>query len=211
MVKNDSPIDVNTERVVKTEPLVKPEFHYSPFSFQVKNTGHSIELEHIHHRHSDVIVYPNDYMFLDGTEYDLLQAHFHAPSEHTIDGRHGAMELHLVHKDTDGNIAVVGVLIDPGAENPTLKETFTRLPQSKGLGAKLKDRINLSAFLPPNPAWYRYDGSLTSPPYTKGVKWCILTTLLELSQSQIDAFTGLYPNSNRHVHDLHGRTVYITE
>ena len=58
----------------------------------------------------------------------LVQFHFHTLSEHTVNGEHYPMEMHLVHADADMNLAVLGVFIKEGQENEVLEEVFADLP-----------------------------------------------------------------------------------
>jgi carbonic anhydrase len=112
--------------------------------------------------------------------YTLVQFHFHAPSEHTVDGEHFPMEMHFVHQGNDGGLAVVGVLLEEGAANPDVGTGF-----------------------------YHYDGSLTTPPCSEGVKWYIRRTPTQLSKEQIAAFTAIYDHNNRPVQALNERTLYV--
>lgn len=203
--KAQSPIDIITGDLVKPEDLSKPEFHYTGIPFKVENNGHTIEL---------VPSGTDDIITLDGVSYTLRQAHFHAPSEHTINGEFAAMEIHLVHRDPAENIAVVGILITPGTENAVLKEAFAKLPKSitqEDTLVSLEEPIDLTSLLDEGISLYRYDGSLTTPPCTEGVKWSVVDKPLELSQAQIDAFTAIYSGNNRPIQNLNDRKVYLTQ
>jgi carbonic anhydrase len=203
--KAQSPINIATSSAVPNEELSKPAFHYTAIHFEMENNGHTIEL---------VPLESGNYITLDNTDYAFQQLHFHAPSEHTINGQSAVMEVHLVHKDAKGNLAVVGILIVAGAENEAFKEAFAKLPNSAASTentAELEEPIDLSALFTADTALYRYDGSLTTPPCTEGVKWSVADNPLELSQEQIDAFTAIYSGNRRPVQNLNGRVVYITQ
>ncbi|MDR2484571.1 MAG: carbonic anhydrase family protein [Treponema sp.] len=202
--KAQSPINIVTGGLAETGGLSKPEFHYTGIPFKAENNGHTIALAPSG---------ADNYIVLDAADYALQQLHFHAPSEHRINGELCAMEAHLVHKDAAGNLAVVGILIVPGAENETLKEAFSKLPKevTHEEPVSLDAPIDLTALVPAGAGLYRYDGSLTTPPCTEGVKWSLADTALELSQEQIDAFTAVYSGNNRPVQNLYKRRVYITK
>jgi carbonic anhydrase len=119
--KAQSPINIVTGDLVANDALQKPVLHYHETKFEVENNGHTIECLPIHD--------DENYITIDGQPYILQQFHFHAPSEHQIDGVYADMEVHLVHKDAQGNLAVVGILIRGGQENVLLGELFTKLPK----------------------------------------------------------------------------------
>ena len=144
---------------------------------------------------------------LDGVRYELLQFHFHDPSEHTIGGRSYPMELHLVHTSADGRLAVVGVLIEQGAENVALAPLFRTLPAKAGEQKELKLAIDLAQVLPSDHGAFRYAGSLTTPPCSEGVQWVVLERPITLSREQIAAFTAIIGDEHRPVQPLNGRTV----
>jgi len=132
---------------------------------------------------------------LGGTTYDLLQFHFHAPAEHLINGVASALELHFVHQSAVGELLVVGQLFEVGAFNSSIDPIFSDLPLVSG-GQKTVNGFNLNALLPNTLTSFRYDGSLTTSPYTGGVKWNVLTTRSSLSQSQLNGFRALFPDGD---------------
>lgn len=144
---------------------------------------------------------------LGGRKYRLNSAHFHSPSEHTVDGRSFSAELHLVHADTRGNLAVVGVLFDLGQPNPFLQ---TILDAAPSLGESSNARILLPAALPSELSYYRYDGSKTTPPCDEPVDWYVLRSTMTVSQGQVEAMQALSggPN-NRPVQPLGGRVITV--
>jgi carbonic anhydrase len=146
-------------------------------------------------------------------DYKLLQFHFHAPSEHELNGQKFPLEMHLVHRADDGAgpISVVGVFVRAGKENSELAKIFSRLPAQPD-ERRAVARLNLTKLLPHGLESYRYDGSLTTPDpsgvFQEGVRWVVLAEPIEMSQQQIDAFRRLFPEGNsREVQPLNGRTI----
>jgi carbonic anhydrase len=144
---------------------------------------------------------------LDGVEYKLLQFHFHTPSEEKIDGKSYPLVAHLVHKNAEGQLAVVAVLFKAGKENAALKPVFDHLPAKEGETRKLDVAVDAADLLPANRAYYAFTGSLTTPPCSEEVRWQVLKTPVELSSSQLAAFRKLYRMNARPVQPLNGRKV----
>jgi len=165
------------------------------------NNGHTIQVNYSE----------GDTLTVGGRAYRLVQYHFHAASEHTVNGRQFPMEMHLVHTDAEGQLAVIGVLIVEGAHNAAFDPIWTNLPATKGVEHHLEHvTVDVDALLPAVRTTYRYDGSLTTPPCSEGVKWFVMTTPIALSPAQIGAFTALFHGNNRPVQPLNGRPV-LTE
>ena len=144
--------------------------------------------------------------------YALVQFHFHAPSEHTVDGEHFPMEMHFVHQAEDGALAVVGVLIEEGDENPGIAPLWAQLVAAPGTRAEVQIPAGFADHIFSGAAGiYHYDGSLTTPPCSEGVKWYVRRTPTHLSRNQIAAFTAVYDHNNRPVKALNERTVYLDE
>lgn len=139
--------------------------------------------------------------------YELLQFHFHTPSEETLKGRHTAMVAHFVHKSTAGELGVVGVLIQPGVPNKAFEPVFAHLPRP---GEKITVEaleIKLADMLPTNLGYYAFECSLTTPPCYEGVNWMVLKQPITLAPAQIKAFRRLFPANARPVQPLQGRVV----
>ena len=127
-----------------------------------------------------------DTLTLGGRVYQLAQYHFHSPSEHTVKGKHFPMEMHMVHKSADGRLAVVGVFIATGRHNQAFEPVWANLPAQKGVETHLPAvKVDVDTLLPAERTAYRYDGSLTTPPCSEGVKWIVMTTPIELSSEQV--------------------------
>ncbi len=195
--KNQSPIDIDTSKAVKAclEPI---EFHYVADAKYVVNNGHTIMVE----------TEGKSYIVVDGKKFYLKQFHFHAPSEHTVDGKYYPFEAHFVHTDRKGNLAVIGVLYKVGRENPTLTRIWNDMPTKKGEKRVLTSKVNPSLLLPKNGDYYRYSGSLTTPPCSEGVRWFVMKEVEELSAEQLKMFEEVMdgPN-NRPVQPLNARKV----
>lgn len=144
-----------------------------------------------------------------GVTYNLLQFHTHTPSEHTVNGESYDMEVHFVHKnESTGKLAVIGVLVNEGADNAFLNHFIHHLPATAD--AKYDDAalsFNIADFLPSSKNYFTYGGSLTTPPCSEIVTWLVLETPVEASHAQIEDFHALEHSNNRPVQDLHGRTI----
>ena len=148
---------------------------------------------------------------VNGQEYELVQFHFHTPSEHTFNEEAYGMELHLVHQNQEGEYAVVGVFIKEGEENPLLATIFNNLPSEDGTKSVDDVTINAIDFLPPERSYYNYSGSLTTPPCTEGVSWYVLDTPIEVSEEQMNQFADLYTVNARPIQPLNERQVEHSE
>lgn len=140
--------------------------------------------------------------------YKLLQFHYHAPSEHELNGRKFPLEMHLVHRvNGTGPFLVVGVFVREGRENSELAKIFSHLPDEKD-ERRAVARFNLTKLLPQGLESFRYNGSLTTPDFQEGVKWVVLAEPIEMSRQQIDNFKQLFPQGNaREIQPLNGRTI----
>ncbi|MEM9301161.1 MAG: carbonic anhydrase family protein [Pseudomonadota bacterium] len=166
--------------------------------FDALDNGHTIQIN----------VDAGDTLTLEGKQYDLVQFHFHAPSEHTVDGRHYPMEMHLVHQAVDGSLAVVGVFIEDGDHNAAFDTIWENLPTTAGEMAHLEDvAMNVDDALPVDNGDWRYEGSLTTPPCTEGVRWVVMQQPIEFDTAQIDRFRAIFSGNNRPVQALHGRAI----
>lgn len=192
--KQQSPIDI--AGTVAAEGRL--ECRYKASKVNLVNNGHTIQQDYE----------PGSFMKAGGKRYELKQFHFHSGSEHTVDGKRYDMELHLVHANRSGELAVVGVLFEKGADNAFLRELWKWLPKESGQRVvSEKTRINVAAVLPTSKACYVYDGSLTTPPCTEGVGWYVLSRPVSISAAQLDVFQALYKGNYRPVQPLNGRTL----
>lgn len=146
-----------------------------------------------------------------GAVFSLVQAHFHSPSEHQIEGESFGLEIHFVHKTREGRLGVVGVLFREGAENPALGALFSKIPARIGEAEGVKVYFDPSAFLPADRTYFQYDGSLTIPPCTEGVLWRVMRDPIEASAAQIAAFKEVVGENARELQALNGRSVSLGE
>jgi len=144
------------------------------------------------------------------TRYELVQFHFHAPSEHTIDGEHSPLEAHFVHKSESGGLAVVGVLFDEGEPDELMQTVIDALP-SGGENPRHLDglQFDLAALRPLPKRYYRYTGSLTTPPCSEGVEWIVSAEKGHLSHEQIEALDSRMPENARPVQPLNDRELSL--
>ena len=195
--KLQSPIDISKSIEKELPDIV---FNYRPVKINLVYNGHTIEEEE-----GGIHVLVNEDLF------ELKQFHFHAPSEHTINGKHADMEMHLVHKAKDGTVAVVAVMIEQGAENRSFTSIWENLPTPVKREVQVARTVDATDLLPRNHTYYRYRGSFTTPPCTEGVTWFVLTVPIELSPGQINKFKSIINNNNRPTQHLNERKIYLSE
>jgi carbonic anhydrase len=202
--RSQSPIEISNPSPGTAEDV---RVRFPPATLRIAHHEHIAD--GINNGHTIQINYPAaDTLSLGQGAYQLVQYHFHAPSEHTVSGKHFPMEMHFVHKAADGKLAVVAVFIEEGPANAAFAPVWANLPARKGVETHLPAvTVDVDALLPASRTSYRYDGSLTTPPCSEGVKWILMTTPIALSSEQIGAFTRLVDNNNRPVQPLNGRTV----
>ncbi len=189
-----SPIDLKSAPFVD-EPDLVPVWRAG--EGRIFNNGHTVEIE----------VEKGSFMTLDDERFDLLQAHFHDPSEHRLDGEQFAMEMHFVHRKASGALAVVGVLMRAGAENDTLARLWSAIPASVGKEHAAPVAFDPNAFLPADRVHFQYDGSLTTPPCTEGVTWLVMRTPIDAGPAQVAAFRAIEGENARALQDRNGRMV----
>jgi carbonic anhydrase len=144
---------------------------------------------------------------LRGTRWDLVQFHWHTPSEHRVEGRHTAMEMHLVHSRADGALLVVAVFIARRRANTALGPMLRALPAEPGATRDVAD-VRLRNLLPDRRESFRYSGSLTTPPFTEPVRFIVMADAIDASPRQIGRFRELFPEGNsRETQRLNGRRV----
>lgn len=193
-----SPINIITEDVYAAGDVGALTLTYTASSLSLYNNGHTIGA-----RFEDTQT-----MTVDDVEYTFQQLHFHYPSEHTVDGFASALEMHLVHKDAEGNLAVIGVLFDEGEANDSLDQFWDELPGEEVATQSTDVTADLRDFLPEDLYYDTYAGSLTAPPCSEAVKWILLTEHQELSEEQAQMFFDTLGFANsRPVQSLNTRVV----
>ncbi len=192
--QRQSPIDIRDGYAVELEPVV---FDYRPSRFKVVNSGHSLQAD----------LEPGNRLEISGRSFELVQFHFHNPAEERVNGRGFAMSAHLVHKDSQGRLAVVTVLFERGPAHPTVQTVWNHLPLDLGTPEHGRTDLNPADLLPSDRRYFTYMGSLTTPPCTEGVQWVVLKQPATLSQVQYDFFARLYPMNARPVQAAAGRII----
>ena len=185
---------------------------YKTTSLRIAHNEHMDEI--IDNGHTiQVTVEEGSTFTFEGKVFHLKQFHFHTPSEHTLDGVHAPMEMHLVHQSDDGTLAVVGVLFKTGKkENANFAKIIANLPNAKGESKHLTDVVlTIGDHLPSDNYAYHYVGSLTTPPCTEGVQWLVLRNPVELTAAQIEAFSSRIGPNNRPTQPLNNRTVNVDD
>ena len=192
--ERQSPIDIKDGIKVDVEPI---KFRYQPSTFRIVDNGHTILVEA-----------GEGSISLTGKTYELVQFHFHRPSEEKINGQRFDMVVHLVHKSDEGQLAVVAVLLERGNENPFIQTLWNNMPLEKNMPvAPPAATIDLNALLPSSRNYYTYMGSLTTPPCTEGVLWLVMKQPVQVSQDQINIFSRLYRNNARPIQPASGRLI----
>ena len=192
--KLQSPIDIKGAKKADLPPILVA---YKPGEAKVVNNGHTIQ----------VTVPPGGTITVGGQAYELQQFHFHAPSEEAIAGKRAPLVAHFVHKDADGKLAVIAVLFDVGGESAALKPVFAKLPAKPETDMTLAEAIDPAAVLPAKLGYYTFEGSLTTPPCSEGVRWLVLQQHATVSKAQLAAFKKLYPANARPLQPANGREI----
>jgi len=154
-----------------------------------------------------VNVAPGNSIEVGGRRFELQQFHFHRPSEERIDGRAFEMSAHLVHKDEQGRLVVVTLLIDKGPAQPVVQKVWNNLPLERMEEVAARVPLELASLLPADRRYYTYMGSLTTPPCTEGVQWIVMRQPVTLSPEQIELFARIYPMNARPVQSASGRRI----
>lgn len=189
-----SPIDITDGIKVELDAV---QFNYRPSNFRVIDNGHTVQVN----------VAVGNTIEVTGKRYELVQFHFHRPAEERVDGRVYDMVAHLVHKDPDGRLAVIAVLMDRGQAHPMIQTVWNNLPLERGEEIGGTAQINLAALLPANRTYYTYMGSLTTPPCSEGVLWMVMKEPVQVSTEQIAIFSRLYPMNARPLQAMSGRLI----
>jgi carbonic anhydrase len=192
--KRQSPIDIG-QTVAGDLPNVS--FHYQIVPVEIINNGHTLQVNYA----------PGSYIELDGRRFDLLQFHFHSPSEHRVRGHEADAEMHLVHKSSAGELAVVALFIESGAYNPGFDAVCSNVPAVVGSAHPVDAAIDADTLFPHDQRTFRYDGSLTTPPGTEGVRWVLIKQPVTMSPGQLASLRRVLGGNNRPTQKLHGRVV----
>ena len=194
-----SPINIELSEAETNKTIEEVNIQYEPTTFSVINNGHTIQAN---------TASVTNKIILDETEYQLVQFHFHTPSEHRFNGQPYEMELHLVHQNESGELAVLGLMIQEGNMNEYLQPVWAALQEEiTEEDISLSEPVQLQTLLPKDQTFLHYNGSLTTPPCTEEVEWIILEQPIELSQEQIQVFQQIFPDNHRPIQPLNEREV----
>lgn len=172
---NQSPINISQTVSAQLPAL---EFNYNSHATSMIHNGHTVQIDFA----------DGAFLNLDGQRFALKQFHLHTPSENVIRGQSYPMELHLVHASDQGELAVVAMMFEQGAENSKLQQLWQLMPRVAGEKVNLNNNLQASQLLPTQQSYYRFNGSLTTPPCTEGVRWIIFKDVHQASAAQIQAF-----------------------
>ena len=195
--KRQSPIHID-ERDTLQGPAEPLQFNYQPSDGSVVNNGHTIQVD----------VQGDNTLTVRGSVYKLLQFHFHTPSEERVNSRGFAMVAHLVHRNAEGQLAVVALLMDPGSANSLINKVWTYMPLDSGDRVRMpQNLLDLNELLPKDQRYYQFMGSLTTPPCTEGVLWNVIKQPISVGRDQIRLFSQLFSNNARPIQAINGRPV----
>jgi len=181
--KNQSP--VNLTGMIEGD-LPEIQVSYQTGGAEVLNNGHTIQINYA----------PGSTISVGGHSFELKQFHFHSPSENTIEAQSYPMEAHFVHADNDGNLAVIAVMFEEGAANVELEKAWAHMPGNGGEKQALSSQVNAEILLPDSHDYYRFNGSLTTPPCSEGVWWLVMKSFDTASKEQIEKFTHTMQHAN---------------
>ncbi|MGR5864766.1 carbonic anhydrase [Bacillus cereus] len=178
-----SPINIDTSKVVPMQDVGDIHLDYNTTVQDEEDNGHTIQVD------------DTGTAQINGRTFAFTQFHFHAPSEHTINGQHYPVEVHFVHKSQDGRLAVIGVLFQEGKENKGFQDVLNHVKTGK----KNTDvgTLDIASMIPTDKSYYHYLGSLTTPPLSENVEWYVMKEIIEISPAQIKEFQKMYSATNR--------------
>ena len=195
--QTQSPIDILDADARKGDmpPLL---FNYKSSPLRIVDTGHTIQINYA----------PDSWITVAGRRYELIEIHFHRPSEEKINGKGYDMDAQFVHRDKDGKLAIVAVLLEQGKESPLIKTLWSNLPPAREKEHVVDAvQINAVGLLPQNKNYYTFVGSLTTPPCSENVSWFVLMTPTQVSADEIARFARAYPMNARPVQPVNGRDI----
>jgi carbonic anhydrase len=193
--KRQSPIDIRGGIRVDLEQI---KFDYRPSQFRITDNGHTVQVD----------VAEGNNITVMGRSWQLVQFHFHRPSEERVNGKTFEMVAHLVHRDYANNLAVIAVLMDRGMEHPVIQTLWNHMPLDTGMSVEPPNvAIDLTRLLPERREYYTYMGSLTTPPCTENVLWMVFKEPIMVSPEQIGIFARLYPHNARPIQPTYDRLI----
>ncbi|MHA1523366.1 MAG: carbonic anhydrase [Alphaproteobacteria bacterium] len=194
-----SPINISGGMAVDASQI---EFNYNVTELMVRNNGHTVQVDYN----------KGSYIVVNGGRFNLLQFHFHTPSEHLNNGKKFSVEMHLVHQNAADALAVVGVMMEMGENNIALGEVQAYLPETYADPIRISGvTVNARDLLPRDKSYNHYKGSLTTPPCSEGVNWYVLTNPIQVSAAQIAKFTAIMGDNARPAQSMAHRLVVSTK
>jgi carbonic anhydrase len=189
-----SPIDIRDGMKVDLEQIT---FDYHPSSFNVTDNGHTVQ----------VMVGSGNFLTVGNRTYELIQFHFHRPSEERINGKGYEMVVHLVHKDGEGRIAMLALLLERGKPQPVIQTVWNNLPLEKLDTAAPVEPLDPLDLIPARRDYFTFMGSMTTPPCNEGVLWLVMKEPVQASPAQMALFSRLYPLNARPTQPSAGRII----
>ncbi len=193
-----SPIDLRDTLKVDQEPI---QFDYKPTLFSVQDTGRTLLIK----------PEPGSSLSLGPRRYELQAIEARMPAEIRLNGERHDMALHLLHRDAEGRLAMLVLLMqraqDEGAEQGVLQRFWAHVPLEKQLSERASTAADLAQLLPRERGYFAFMGSLSTPPCTEGVLWLVMREPLQVSEQQLEVMRRLYPNNARPVQPAGGRVV----
>lgn len=197
--KFQSPINIIESKAKKTSPNFVLDRMYSTDSSNIVNNGHTLQ----------VGFEEGSYVSFNDEDYQLVQLHFHTPSENQLNSKSYPAEVHMVHMDYTGNLLVVGIFIKEGQPNEAIQAVLRKAPEKVNEPAPFTD-FPLDSLLPTKISFYEFPGSLTTPPCSGNVTWVVMREPIQASKSQLQSLRKIMKNNARDVQPLNGRTVTVT-
>ncbi|MGF1683535.1 carbonic anhydrase [Photobacterium minamisatsumaniensis] len=191
---NQTPIDVN--KAIKAE-LVPLHIDYQGSVKEIINNGHTIQAN----------ITGENTLTVDNEEFALKQFHFHTPSENYINGKQYPLEAHFVHANQQGQLAVIAVMFNTGPRaNDQLNMLLEAIPK-KDTATQLTSTFNPAELLPRDREYYRFNGSLTTPPCSEGVRWFMMKDHQSGSEKQVGSLHGVMGDNARPLQPLNARVI----
>jgi carbonic anhydrase len=189
-----SPIDLRDGMKVDLEQI---NFDYHPSSFNVTDNGKTVQ----------VMVGRGNFLTVGNRMYELMQFHFHRPSEERVNGKGYEMVVHLVHKDGEGRIAMLALLLERGKPQPAIQQVWNNLPLEKMDTMAPSESLDPMDLLPARRDYFTFMGSMTTPPCQEGVLWLVMKEPVQASPAQLALFSRLYPLNARPIQPGSGRII----
>lgn len=214
--REQSPIDIDTDAVDSSGDASRLSFAYRDEAVRTINTGLFVKVKYEEDNGSTVdnsSTADKSSIAIDEREYRLIEIHPHTPGEHTVDSQSFPMEMHLVHRGAQSQLAVVGILFRLGEANPAVQQFIDSVPIHPGEDYFPSETFSAMDMLPAESSYYGYRGSLTTPPCTEGVRWLVMSEIQEVSQEQVEQISELTGGieNNRPVQPLGDRTLTLSE